>query len=145
MEFDPQPNPRPKSNHRAHRRSILDTTRLHQTRPTKHNHAMRSPSPNTVKTHLTNAIRKSDLTTVSANQIRRIVETELNLSEKRLSSEKWKVRVKTWIQEVMMEVEEGVIGDVGDEGYKGDESLEGRRVGMISFLRTDGSKDGECE
>ena len=65
------------------------------------------PSQNTVKQHITTAIKKADLTTVSAKQIRRTVEKQLGLAENELSNEKWKTLVKGWIQEAMAAIERG--------------------------------------
>src|ERR1700733_9304245 len=64
-------------------------------------------SQDAVKQHVATAVRKADLTTVSAKQIRRTVETHLDLSEGTLSNDKWRGLVKTVIGETMASIERG--------------------------------------
>ena len=64
-------------------------------------------SQDAVKQHVATTVRKADLTTVSAKQIRRTVETHLDLSEGTLSNDKWKGLVKTVIEETMASIERG--------------------------------------
>jgi len=90
------------------------------------------PPQNTVKHHLTTAIKAADLTTVSARQIRRTVETELGLAEGELSSETWKGVVKGWIQEAMAAIERGDTGE-GDAG-DGDAG-EDEQIGWVGWRR----------
>jgi|SRR5271170_1892811 hypothetical protein len=64
-------------------------------------------SQDALKQHVATAVRKADLTTVSAKQIRQTVETQLNLSQGTLSNDKWKGLVKTVIEETMASIERG--------------------------------------
>jgi hypothetical protein len=59
-----------------------------------------------VKTHIAAAVRKADLNTVSAKQIRRNVEKELNLEQDELAAGKWKALVKTVIETTMAAIEQ---------------------------------------
>jgi DEK C terminal domain len=108
---------------------------------------MANPSPTTIKAHLTNAIRKADLTTVSAKQIRRIVEKELNLPDNELSSEKWKAGVKKWIQEALaaLDADEGLEREVQE--VQEVEEKAGKRgtdeVGMIFLVERAKSSEEE--
>ena len=60
-----------------------------------------------VRQHIATAVRKADLNTVSAKQIRRAVETQLSLSQGTLSTDKWKGLVKSVIEETMASIERG--------------------------------------
>lgn len=87
------------------------------------------PSQNTIKQHIATAIRKADLTTVSAKQIRRTVEKQLDLAENELSNEKWKALVKGWIQEAMVAIEAGEVPEA--EEAKSENVREGEEeIGM---------------
>jgi hypothetical protein len=60
-----------------------------------------------VKQHVSTAVRKADLNTVSAKQIRRTVEKQLNLQQDELVSGKWKAIVKSAIEETIAAIERG--------------------------------------
>ena len=60
-----------------------------------------------VKRHVATAVRKADLNTVSAKQIRRTVEQQLKLEQDELASGKWKTIVKSVIGETMAAIERG--------------------------------------
>jgi hypothetical protein len=64
-------------------------------------------SEDAVRQHVTTAVRKADLNTVSARQIRRAVERQLHLEQDELASGKWKKIVKTVIEETMAAIERG--------------------------------------
>ena len=64
-------------------------------------------SEETVKQHVATAVRKADLNTVSAKQIRRTVEQQLKLEQDELASGKWKTIVKSVIEETMAAIERG--------------------------------------
>jgi DEK C terminal domain len=64
-------------------------------------------SEDEVRQHVTTAVRKADLNTVSAKQIRRTVEKQLHLEQDDLASGKWKKIVKTVIEETMAAIERG--------------------------------------
>lgn len=64
-------------------------------------------SQDVVKQHVSTAVRKADLTTVSAKQVRRTVEKQLNLEQDELASGKWKILVKSVIEETMAAIERG--------------------------------------
>ena len=60
-----------------------------------------------VKQHVAMAVREADLNAVTAKQIRRIVESQLNLLQGTLSTDKWKGLVKSVIEETMESIERG--------------------------------------
>lgn len=60
-----------------------------------------------VKQHVATAVRKADLNTVSAKQIRRTVEQQLKLEQGELTSGKWKLIVKSVIGDTMAAIERG--------------------------------------
>jgi DNA-binding XRE family transcriptional regulator len=62
---------------------------------------------NTVRQRVASAVRKADLNTVSAKQIRRTVEKESGLSQDALAVGKWRTIVKEVIEQTMMAIEEG--------------------------------------
>jgi DEK C terminal domain len=64
-------------------------------------------SQTTVRQNIARAVRTADLTTVSAKQIRRNVESELGLERDELASLEWKAFVKTVIEETMATIERG--------------------------------------
>jgi hypothetical protein len=64
-------------------------------------------SQTTVRKNIARAVRTADLTTVSAKQIRRNVESELGLERDELASQEWKAFVKTVIEETMAAIERG--------------------------------------
>ena len=64
-------------------------------------------SKDTVKQHVATAVRKADLNTVSAKQIRRTVEKQLKLEQDELASGKWKTIVKSVIEDTMAAIERG--------------------------------------
>jgi phage terminase Nu1 subunit (DNA packaging protein) len=64
-------------------------------------------SQTTVRKNIARAVRTADLTTVSAKQIRRNVESELGLERDELTSLEWKAFVKTVIAETMATIERG--------------------------------------
>ena len=65
------------------------------------------PSEDVVKQHIATAVRKADLNAVSAKQIRRAVEKQLNLEHDELGSGKWKAIVKSVIDETIAEIGSG--------------------------------------
>ena len=91
-----------------------------------------------VQQHITRAIRKADLSTVTAKQIRRIVENELDLGDGELSSERWKGFVKSVIEETMAGIERG------QEGQRSEESEDERRM-CHGCAATDGSEEGKTK
>lgn len=64
-------------------------------------------SEDTVKRYIVAAIRKADLNTVSAKQIRRTVENQLDLRQDELASGRWKAFVKSVINETVESIEHG--------------------------------------
>jgi len=64
-------------------------------------------SEDVVRQHVSTAVRKADLNTVSAKEIRRTVERQLGLEQDELASGKWKKIVKTVIEETMAAIERG--------------------------------------
>jgi hypothetical protein len=70
-------------------------------------------SQDAVKHHIAAEVRKADLNTVSARQIRRAVEKQLNLNQDELSSGKWKKFVGSVIGDTMAAIQHG--GPEGDE------------------------------
>jgi hypothetical protein len=84
---------------------------------------------NKVRQHVAAAVRKADLNTVSAKQIRRSVEKELGLSQDELAEGKWKRIVKDVIEETMAAIE----GDV-EEPEKPVEESEEEAVARKSSL-----------
>lgn len=64
-------------------------------------------SEDAVRQHVATAVRRADLNTVSAKQIRRTVEKQLNLEQDELTSGKWKKMVKSVIEETMTAIERG--------------------------------------
>jgi hypothetical protein len=69
----------------------------------------------TVREKIARAVRTADLTTVSAKQIRRTVESELGLERDELASQEWKVFVKTVIEETMAAIERGEVAEESEE------------------------------
>lgn len=60
-----------------------------------------------MKQRVAAAVRKADLNTVSAKQIRRTVEKQLNLQQDELASGKWKAIVKLAIEETIAAIQHG--------------------------------------
>jgi len=80
----------------------------------------------TVRTNIAKAVRTADLSTVSAKQIRRTVETQLGLGDGELASKEWKAFAKTVIEETMAAIERG----------QGAEESEEEEARMSMFLRS---------
>jgi hypothetical protein len=76
-----------------------------------------------VTTHVAAAVRKADLTTVSAKQIRRIVEKELNLEQDELAAGKWKALVKSVIEGTMAAIEQEPTENKQSQGETDDEEV----------------------
>lgn len=69
----------------------------------------------TVRQRIAKAVRTADLTTASAKQIRRSVETQLGLERDELASGEWKPFVKTVIDETMSAIERGEAEEESEE------------------------------
>ena len=76
-----------------------------------------------VRQHVATAIRKADLNTVSAKQIRRIVETQLSLEKGTLSTDKWKGLVKSVIEEVMASIDAPPVSQKDPVQYDSEEDV----------------------
>src|SRR3981189_3432249 len=92
------------------------------------------PTQNTVKQHITTAVRKADLTSVSAKQIRRSVEKELNLAENALSNETWKALVKEWILDATVAIERGDVETDNEDVKEVEEEEIGRSLWVCGGL-----------
>ena len=62
-------------------------------------------SEDAVKHHIAAAVRKADLNTVSARQIRRAAEKQLNLDQGELSSGRWKKFVESIIEDTLAAIQ----------------------------------------
>jgi hypothetical protein len=100
------------------------------------------PTQATVKQHITKAVRKADLTSVSAKQIRRSVEKELDLAENALSNETWKALVKEWILDATVAIERGDVETDNEDVKEVEEEEIGR---SLCVCGADGSAKGETE
>jgi hypothetical protein len=78
---------------------------------------------NTIRKHVTAAVRKADLNTVSAKQIRRTVETQLSLPQDYLADSKWRNVVKGVIEETMAAIERGEPEEQGVEEESEEENF----------------------
>jgi len=63
------------------------------------------PTEQKVRKHVTSAVRKANLTTVTPKQIRRTIEKQLSLEQDFLAAEKWKTLVNDVIEETMAAIE----------------------------------------
>ena len=75
---------------------------------------------NKVRQQVAVAVRKADLNTVSAKQIRRAVEKELGLNQDDLAEGKWRAIVNDVIEETLAAIDEG------DAPNKAEATLENR-------------------
>jgi len=90
-------------------------------------------SEDAVRKHVAAAVRKADLNTVTAKQIRRNVEKQLNLEQDELSSTKWKSVVKAVIEETMeaLQNQETSKEKLGDEEESGGEEIR-RKLSLLA-------------
>jgi len=90
-------------------------------------------SEDAVRKHVAAAVRKADLNTVTAKQIRRNVEKQLNLEQDELSSTKWKSIVKAVIEETMeaLQNQETSKEKLGDEEESGEEEIR-RKLSLLA-------------
>jgi len=89
-------------------------------------------SEDAVRKHVAAAVRKADLNTVTAKQIRRNVEKQLNLEQDELSSTKWKSVVKAVIEETMEALQNQTSKEkLGDEEESGEEEIR-RKLSLLA-------------
>ena len=88
-------------------------------------------SEDAVRKHVASAVRKADLNSVTAKQIRQSVEKQLHLEENQLSSERWKSIVKEVIEETMAALQGEADTKKHEDKAESDEEEEIRRKSHV--------------
>ena len=88
-------------------------------------------SEDVVRKHVASAVRKADLNTVTAKQIRRSVEKQLNLEQDELSSKRWKSVVKAVIEETMEALQNQETSKKKHEDEAESEEEERRKLALL--------------